>query len=418
MQKKLFLGATALVFGLAAGDAFAGGYQINEFSGTNLGRAFAGSGVVGDDLSAIAFNPAGMTLNGTGLQAGISWIELRSKARGHLSTGKSEPIGDVDLIKTLPSIFGQYKVNDKFVVGFGAYTPFGLATEYNRDWFGATHGTKTELVVFDIAGGIAVKPMKELSFGATAVVRYVSGDLINQVGIRGTPYASGIPGSSNEMDMDGWGAGGYNFGVMYEPTEYLRFGLSYRVQSSNTVKGTQTIKGVPAIIPINGEYYAESTMTLPNQLLMTGYYKLNDKFALSGMARWVEWSVFDDFVMLAKGPSGDIVIPEKWKDSWTFSFGVDYFLNEHWTLRGGVSYDQTPVRNSQYRTARIPDSDRYWVTLGFSYKWEKLKLDVGYAHLFMAKSSSDNYDKATGTTIHTDYEGRGNMIGVSMQYLF
>ena len=47
---------------LASTASFAGGYQLQEYSVVNAGRAFAGSGIVGDDYSAIAFNPAGMTL--------------------------------------------------------------------------------------------------------------------------------------------------------------------------------------------------------------------------------------------------------------------------------------------------------------------------------------------------------------------
>ena len=47
---------------LAATVAHGAGFQITESSVTGLGRAFAGSGLVGDDLSAIAYNPAGLTL--------------------------------------------------------------------------------------------------------------------------------------------------------------------------------------------------------------------------------------------------------------------------------------------------------------------------------------------------------------------
>ena len=60
-MKKLIFGASLLALGLAS-NANAAGYQLNEYSITNLGRAFAGAGIMGDDYSALANNPAGMTL--------------------------------------------------------------------------------------------------------------------------------------------------------------------------------------------------------------------------------------------------------------------------------------------------------------------------------------------------------------------
>ena len=64
---------------LCAQTASAGSYQLNEYSVTGLGRAFAGAGVVGDDYSAIAFNPAGMSaVKKSGMQLGVSTVHLYS----------------------------------------------------------------------------------------------------------------------------------------------------------------------------------------------------------------------------------------------------------------------------------------------------------------------------------------------------
>jgi len=416
MLKKSILGTAALISGLTlASESFAGGYLLNEFSATGQGRAFAGAGVVGDDYSAIAFNPAGMTLKDSGLQAGLTLVELRSRAEGSLSTGygNDKAPGKVELYKTLPSFFAQYKVNEQVYLGLGAYAPFGLATKYKWGWYGETHGVKTELTVYDIAGAVALKPTDKLSIGGALIARYVYGDLTNRVGVAGLA-PNGIPNSKNEFEVDGWDYG-FNVGIMYEFTKDLRAGLAYKTQSSQTVSGTQTIKGVP-IPGVNGEYDATSTMTLPSTLTASGFWKVNDKFGLSALARFTQWNVFDDFIIVSDYMTTNI--PEKWKNSWTFAAGLDYYLNENWTLRGGVAYDECPIRSSKYRTARIPDSDRYTVAVGFSYKYDNFKVDVGYSHIFMAKSKTANLDTRTGTTIHARYDGRGNMLGVQLQYDF
>ena len=60
-MKKLCAVAVCMLVGGTTG-VNAAGYQLNEYSVTGLGRSFAGMGVMGDDYSAIAYNPAGMTL--------------------------------------------------------------------------------------------------------------------------------------------------------------------------------------------------------------------------------------------------------------------------------------------------------------------------------------------------------------------
>lgn len=401
-----------LMLGMASlwgADALASGYQLNEYSANGLGRAFAGSGVVGDDYSAIAYNPAGMSLKDSGMQVGVSFVEMYSDARGRIAdpatdaTLRDGPAGRLRLIKTLPHGFAQYKVNNELALGMGVYTPFGLATEYNSDWFGATHGIKTDLEVVDIATGFSYKIIPEISVGASFILRYVAGDIINQ------PLLA-YPSSRNRMNLDGWGWG-TNFGIMYEPTKNTRIGFSYRSSPAHTVKGDHEVT-----TPLGFQRYdGKSTMTLPSQFLLSGYHKLNDKFALTASARYTEWSIFDDFVMTSSMPAAQS-IPERWKDAWTVSLGMDYYHDDAWTFRTGIAFDETPIPSRQFRTARIPDADRYWLSLGFSYKYENMTFDVGYAHLFMRKSESEN--RENGSVLYANYHSHSNMLSVQMQYDF
>lgn len=405
--KFLFICFAALII---SGKANASGYQLNEYSTTNLGRAFAGVGVVGDDYSAIAFNPAGMVLKGSGLQAGVSVVQMHSDTRGTLNqngTGieiSRSPKGRLRLYKTLPHGFAQYKVNEDIHLGMGIYSPFGLASVYNGDWFGSSHGIRTELEVIDFAAGGAYKINKQFSAGAMVIYRYVHGNLVNSL--------PGAPNSRNQMDLDGWGVA-YNFGLMFEPIENTRFGVAYRLNSAHTVKGNHKIRRYnPAV---DGSYPASSTMTLPNQLTLSAYHKLNNKFGISGTARWTKWDVFDDFV-LESSRTGVITIPERWENVWTYSIGLDYYYSPAWTYRIGLSSDPTPIPSAEYRTARIPDADRTWTTLGVSYKYQNITFDVGYAHLFMKTAKIRNQDDYT--TLNAKASGLSNMYSVQLQYDF
>lgn len=72
MKNAMFKFSAALTLAAAATSAaYAGGFMLTEQSVAGLGRAYAGSGIVGDDLSAVWYNPAGMVLlPGTQFQMG------------------------------------------------------------------------------------------------------------------------------------------------------------------------------------------------------------------------------------------------------------------------------------------------------------------------------------------------------------
>ena len=130
---KKYLLSTILTLAFAT-NASAAGYQLQEYSVTGLGRSFAGAGVMGDDYSAIAFNPAGMSLvEKSGLQTGVIATDIRGSVKGSsqprgypvVKTGKTNS----RIFRVMPNFFGQYKATDKLDLGLGLYVPFGLAND-------------------------------------------------------------------------------------------------------------------------------------------------------------------------------------------------------------------------------------------------------------------------------------------------
>ena len=81
--------AAMMVAGAFATQTYAAGFQLSEQSAIQMGRAMAGAGVVGDDLSAVHYNPAGMTLlSGTRMQATGTWVAVNLDYKG--DSGQSE----------------------------------------------------------------------------------------------------------------------------------------------------------------------------------------------------------------------------------------------------------------------------------------------------------------------------------------
>jgi long-chain fatty acid transport protein len=114
---------------------------------------------------------------------------------------------------------------------------------------------------------------------------------------------------------------------------------------------------------------------------------------------WTEWSSVQALTIVRT--SGTVLknTPENWSDTWRAALGGNYKLSNNVKLRAGVAVDSSPVGNG-YRTPRLPDNDRMWVSLGAQWNiGSSFVLDAGYAHLFANDADmyqSDGYGAAQG----------------------
>jgi len=96
---------------------------------------------------------------------------------------------------------------------------------------------------------------------------------------------------------------------------------------------------------------------------------------------------------------------------------MDYKVNDQWTWRAGVAYDQTPTRDFS-RDPRIPDGARKWVSVGAGYTpTQNLRFDIGYTHLFVDNGNINDVS-ATGDHLVGSFDNSGDLFGISMQYKF
>lgn len=427
MKKSIsskILCATVMTAGaLSAGQVQAAGFAINEISMTGLGRAFAGAGVVGDDYSAPAFNPAGITLKGTGVQAGAALILEHGEVKGSASKvgapgGIASGKEDIFIPVAAPSMFGQYKINDSLYFGLGVYAPLGLATKYDSDWFGSDLGVTSELEVIDVAPTLGYKINEKWSVGASFIARY------GKLRMTNTSYGTGF----SDFDIDGWNVYG-RFGVMYEHDKDTRIGLSYNTVSTeveHTLKGDHELEGLDALGIASSKYIGGTVTRLPESWLLSGYKK-HGNFGYSASLRYTRWEHFNKFTLTSSSALGYHTSNYNWQNVWAVSLGVDWFYNDTWTFRAGLGYDESPVRNAATRTVRLPDNDRVLMSLGFTYKVnEKVKIDAGYTHLYLPTFKARNgYGKIglgggadPDKYVDAKYDFNAEVLGIQFQYDF
>lgn len=423
--KKSAAGLVLTAAAAATSAAFAAGFQLTEQSSLGLGRAYAGAGIVGDDLSAVHYNPAGMTLlPGVQMQAGGVWIAVDAPFKGKGDYAGIEENGRLKG-QMIPAGYITRQVNDQLWLGFAMTVPFGMGTEYDDNWRFGNRGTNSKIYTFDMNPSFAYKVNDFISIGGGVSVQYAKAELAMGMG----------PGSAGAIEADSWDWG-YNIGIMIQPTETVRIGLSYRSAIEHEADGDFTVTS-PLIAGLGFDsltFQSSATVKTPDTVMLTGTWETTEKLRLSGLVRWAKWSNFDNLTIKNKNvPSvslvngltsdallGSVSIENDWEDTWLFSVGADYKLNNSWTVRGGIAYEMDPIDDQSTRMAVIPDTDRLWLTLGSTYKYnDDLQFDVGAAYL-KGIGNKDLYSQQGAGAIKVGEYDKLDcyLVGVQMQYRF
>ncbi len=383
----------------------AAGFALVEQNASGLGNAYAGQAANAQDASTIFFNPAGMTLlPDRQLVLSGHLIKPQFKFSGSVSSaslgnGDGGDAGDLTLV---PNAYFAYRLTPDVHVGIGVNAPFGLKTDYDNTWMGRTQAIKSEVKTINLNPSIAWKASESLSLGAGLNIQYTEATLTSAT-------SAGVPPPVGEVKGHDYGLG-FNLGALWQLSDATRVGLAYRSEVDFTLKGSFKVNGVTAVNPV----YAD--LTLPDSASLSVFHKLDTRWDLLADVTWTGWSDFDALriVNASGGPVSTTI--ENWDDSYRYSLGANYHLNEKMTLRGGAAYDETPVSDT-YRTARIPDGDRTWITFGVQYRMSDRNIfDFGYAHLFIRDARIDKTESPV--TLSGTYEGAVDILSAQFTHNF
>lgn len=416
MKMTMKAAAAAVMAVCAASAAHAAGFMLTEQSAGSLGRAYAGAGVDGTDISGVYYNPATMTLHpGTQIQAGFVAVGLDLSLDYDGNSTYGLPAGSENgraNTQPIPHGYISHQLSDDMWVGLAMTVPFGMGTEYGDNWAWANRGISATVLTFDFNPNVAWKISDKLSLGAGMSIQYAKADL----------KMAAVPGMLNseiEADSTAWG---FNVGMMWSPLDNLRFGLSYRSQINHNADGDLEFSGNLAdgmMFPYRSD--ATATISTPAWAMATAAWDVNNLLSLYATFRWTDWSSFDSLEIKSAGipQTGKQTINNKWQDTYLFSVGADLRFTNWWTFRAGIGYETSPIDDPRYRTAIIPDADRWWFALGSSFQaTENMQIDVSAAWLH-GTGERDLYASETSDTV----EGRFDkldayLLGVQLLYKF
>jgi len=360
------VGATALVS--VTGTAAAGGFAVREQSTEGQGASFAGIAAGGSDLSSMFFNPATITLfEGIQSEGNASLILPYSKAKNGVGVIPGASSGNIGKIALVPSNYASYQVNDNLFVGFMGNSPFGLVTKGNQTWAGSPHGVRSDLFMLQAGPVVGYKINDMISFGAA--IRGVYSRVIL------TTFNPAVPTVAKVKGKDwGWN---YSVGINLSPTDSTRIGIGYNSQTKLKYDGVARAGGI-VTAPITAK------LTTPGTLTVGLRQRLGEKFTFLAGFEWADWSSLKQLQIIHKQLGVPLqTTPFNWKDSFLYSVGGEYKLNDATTLRAGFAFEDSPVPDST-RSVRIPDANRYWLSVGASRQVnEKLRISLAYTHIIV-----------------------------------
>jgi long-chain fatty acid transport protein len=421
-------GAGALL--AATADANAGGFAVREQSAFGQGSSYAGI-AAGGALSALFWNPATMTqmpgLRSESVLSGI--IPYSANTPGAGSTLTSIGYGGTDNVAKsalVPASYYSWQVNPDLWLGLSINAPFGLSETFPVLWAGRDYGTGgTTLKTYNATPSLAYRFNDMISVGFGVQIQYAKADLSRgPTPFIGSPVNAFVPFNA-ELSGHGWGFG-FTAGVTLMPTPTTTIGIGYRSAINQKIKGSLSVTG-PFPLPGTTNGDIETTVDLPDVVSLGLRQKVGPQWTLLGTVEWSNWSRIGTSTVSQSngGPATvgghPVTIPFEYDDGWLFSVGAEYQWSENLAVRGGFGYEKSPI-SDHVRDPLVPDNDRYWLSVGGTYQYNKaLSFDIAYSHLFVkdtpinvsAASGNPSFD---GITYIGDVDSHVDIISVAMHY--
>ena len=424
-MKKFIVAALAVAS--VCGTAKAEGYQINSLSAKQIGMGHTGIALkLGAE--SMFFNPAGMaymdkTLDLSGSVTGIMPTCTATVDGVDYTTdnGVSTPIG----------VHAAFSIYDNLKGGISFYTPYGSSINWTDNWPGAVLNQNVNLKVFTIQPTLAWAITPKFSIGAGAMISWGTVDLnkglvtsettdkaiaalktLGQLPEETPAFGSTTPASVNlngKADM----VVGFNVGAMYNITENLTVGASYRSQMKMKVKaGDAHVRYANALaqgilgesLDLINEANFKAEMPCPWVMGLGVSYKPVDRLTLAFDARLTGWHAYKrlDIEFLAEQLTPyNQNIAKKYKNSWCYSLGGQYAVTDRFDARLGLMVDTSPV-NDKYYNPETPGMTKIEPTVGLSFRpIPSLSIDLAFMYVagLGVYNASCEYTGLRGSTI-------------------
>ncbi len=339
-----------MLFGL--GSLFGSGTRVDYVDAFATGRGNAFSATA-DNPSAIYYNPAGITqLEGVQGQVGTYMISLDYSVEQANGTVKMD-----DSWQFLPNLFATYNMeNTPAAFGLGIYAPFGLSTDWPDDspFFGVAD--KSELKYITVHPVMAWQINDTFSIGG--------GPTINSAEFTFDQRLAGFNYNGNAVSL------GFVLSALWIPVEQHSFSILYRSRADSKTTGSAVlpVPGVPAPFEVAGS----AEFPFPDCWRFGYSFRPSPKWNFEANFEWMNWDVLQTVDLTTEVQTIPFVF--NWDSSWFYEFGGSYFLDNGYHISGGFAWVENSIPDATF-TPIVPDSDRYFVSLGVGHRGDRWSWD-------------------------------------------
>jgi len=425
-MNKLIISAMAAA--LSFGATRAEGYQVNSLSAKQLGMGHTG---VAQKLGSesMYFNPAGVAFMNKTLDLSGSFTAIMPTSTATVDGKEYET--DCDPATPI-GIHAAFSIYDNLKAGVSFYTPYGSAINWTDNWPGAVLNQNVKLKVFTIQPTMAWAITPKLSVGLGAMISWGNVDLnkglvtastadkaiaaLQMTGQlpAGTPTFGETTPASVNLNGEAAVKIGFNVGAMYDITDNLTIGASFRSKMAMKVKAgdasvryandlAQSVLGNSLNVLNKANFTAE--MPAPWVLSIGTSYKPVDRLTLAFDARLTGWHTYKrldiEFLSEQLKPYNQN-IEKRYKNAWCYSLGAQYAVTDRFDARLGLMIDTSPV-NKNYYNPETPGMTKIEPTVGLSFRpTPRLSIDVAF--MYVAGTGIDNasceYDDLLGKQMY------------------
>jgi long-chain fatty acid transport protein len=288
--------------------------------------------------------------------------------------------------------------------GFGVNPDIALRDRWRyRDTPGGADGATTygmraqesEIILLRTALGASWQVTPQFSVGASVGLLYNKNQLNAPYIFQSQPVLRSVK-TLLDLDTDGYGWN-VQVGMVWKPVEALQIGLSYASQAKIVTDGRASGNADVQLTNLglgaarsDFAYDAEVTNVFPQQVSLGLAWHATPKLTLSAQLDWINWQdSFDTLeVRLRNGNNRDLNglvgsdkldddIPLDWRDQFVIRAGVEYGIDDHWTLRAGYAYGRNPVpaRTLTPLTAAIME---HTLCAGVGFRQGRVSVDLAY----------------------------------------
>lgn len=391
-------------FLLLGSSLWAGGWN-NSLMGIRalgIGAAFVG---IADDPSGIYYNPAGLILQNQRLNFSINGVYIMPthkytvenivSARSQKNTG-------------IPQLFITYKASERMTLGFGMFVPYAGG---GVEWKAADLGQpmSTHLGVISYTPSLSYRISDKLSLG------------LNINLYRGVFELNADTDLMNALETEESGSSlSASLGLMYEPNDRWRLGLSVRGPASMTLTGKSNYTvSVPGIGDLRYGSDSETKFDLPWDIEFGFMYRFSDRLILSTSAQYTLWSTLDKVTTTFKDLPGigDLVEVEEmnFKDILIMRVGLEYMIPAGVFLRGGVGLDRAATP-PEYLSINNIDVDKLTVLGGIGYRSGSMEFNFVYIYAKGKEAERTNTDY--GFPLTEAYNLNASIFGLGVTFSF